>query len=108
MCMEDIRIGRRSRSSYREISLADGVPVQVCGYDASRIAITFLCGSDVNYNIHPPGGADGDAGLRLSSFGTSWSARIEDAGNLVAEVWRAETRGANGVLGIIETTLGER
>ena len=106
MCMEDIRIGRATRSTIRPLTLAAGQNVLV-PYNPKRIAIQFGTASTGSVDITPGDTAGGGRAFRLSTTSQPHQFRLILDGDFVRNQWVAAPSVAGVIITVIETELAD-
>lgn len=107
MCMEDIRIGRKSQVRCKNQS-ATVAGVLAAGYDSNRVSITFSANSTGN-QVFIQYGEDASAPLifNLQAGSNTLHLNIHDHGNLVFGPFFM-SGSASTLVGITESLLGEK
>lgn len=107
MCMEDIQIGRASRSVFRQLVLASGLQV-LWTADPTRVSavVTWHESSD-KVTIGPKGVVDADIGIVLGqTFDLIWTGNLRDYGQSLTLAWDCVNSGLpGGTIMIIESFL---
>lgn len=107
MCLEDIRIGRRSPSAVRSVNV-DTTAVPVASPDPNRISIRFTAPPTNRVTLTTDPNTVIDVGLTLYPAGNELALNIKDDGDCVTRAWYAVTTGAANRIGVLETYLPER
>ena len=106
MCMDDIRIGRATRSTIRTLTLAAGQNVLV-PYNQKRTAIQFGTTSTGTVDIFPGTTATAGAAFRSTTTSQPIQFRLVLDGDFVRNQWVGVPSAAGVVITVIESELAD-
>lgn len=108
MCIEDIRLGRKKRTTAKTVVAANGVSSPLVGFSKNRTHILIDTGSGTAH--FAPQGIDptGNGALHLAPSHNPIELDIETHGQIVTSVWNCAGIGADVTCIVIETFLDEQ
>lgn len=109
MCMEDIRIGRASRTAVNNVSAPVAVATPICQTEEARISL-IISVAGANSVIIAPQGIDPSSagGILLSNTSTPFRLDLVHYGRLTQMQWNATGVGGTCVVTILEALLEKR
>lgn len=107
MCMEDIRIGRKQRSSTTTMNYTSSVQKQIAGYDALRVGL-ILWPSNTNVYLFPGPDVGATNGILMTTAGPPIMLNIRDHGDLCQKSWHAIPNSGTGQIPVTEIHLEDR
>lgn len=106
MCMEDVRIGRKSAMVTQQTSCPVAVNTIICPYDAQRTSLTIAMTGALAANVAPKGLTPSTGGgIRLAAGQQMVSFNIADHGLMVTQEWRGFGIGGTVPITVIAGTL---
>ena len=109
MCLEDVRLGRKTYYSTRTVSVPDGVSTVLCPSVSTRVSISIRLGSNQDVKVLPTqGGNVVTDGILLTLSGHPIEWQIDRHGNAVTAAWYASGSGGAGTVIVTETFLEEK
>lgn len=108
MCMEDIRIGRKTNSNEQLRTATQGVNLQMVGPNENRIALIVKCCDANNINISTiPMTAQAQGIILPATAPLPLVMTIEEYGDMVTKPWYV-FGGTTGTYTVIEVFLNDK
>lgn len=112
MCMEDIRIGRKSHGGWYPGTAQVGSPVEAIPANPHRTAIYFSGpglggGSAIFLTFSTEKTALSGQGVTTANFGPGQLLTIEDLGEIITKAWYVQSNTANTNYAIFEKVTGD-
>ena len=109
MCIEDYRLGRKTRTAYSFVACPNGINTPICGFSKNRVHLRIS--RNANAGWVAPAGFPMDAnvqGIALNNSDFPVDVDIKDHGEMVTQQWMG--RGNAGTLNVfvIETFLDDQ
>lgn len=111
MCMEDVRIGRKTYTRTSIVTLQNGAQTELVGFSRNRVALsissTEVTAPPAATSIVCPVGGNptGDAGFAVSGDIPPLLFRIEDYGDVVTMRWLGSGVGGDRNVLVVESFL---
>jgi len=109
MCMEDIRIGRKSQCSVRSVAVSNAAPTTIAPANPNRIRLFVSANDSQSLRIGPlevP--PSGTVGIGLEQGGSSILLKIEEVGSILQKPWQAQAALANTTVVVIDVSLPDQ
>lgn len=107
MCMEDIRLGRKTYTAFRAVTASPGADTQIIGPSEKRIAIRIGINSS-NLEVAPTvAGQATTAGFFLNTTKPDFEIDLARYGSIVQQAWSARSTGGP-TIAIMETFLDDK
>jgi hypothetical protein len=106
MCMEDIRIGRKTRTTFRLVTIAVTATPLVAS-NPNRVSLIVGVPSTNQIVIGPDANVTTSQGISVYNTGAPFELNIQDHGDaVIKELWAIG--GAGVTVGVIESFLDEK
>lgn len=107
MCMEDVRIYRRTGFDTTFYVVSTSTPVLIAPYSPNRVALCFSPPSSNFYTISQSSGVADGQGLVIAGNTSPFTMTIQQHGAMVFGPWYAITHGSQYNIGVSEVMLLE-
>lgn len=109
MCLEDVRLGRKTRFTIRKVTATNAADAVVVPWSATRVALLIRPATSGDVLIGPfAGGGVSAYGFLFSNTLYPIDLTIDRHGETVISSWLARATGADVELIVIETFLEEK
>jgi hypothetical protein len=105
MCMEDIRLGRKTGSRAYTVTLAANTVTTLANLDPNRISLTISADASHVLSVGPEGVTPAqNVGIQLTTSYTTQSFHIDRDGIIVTKPWKGFCTSITTIT-VLETTL---
>lgn len=109
MCIEDVRLGRKTGAGVSMVTAVDGAWVLLVPHDPNRVSLIFARNASTAYQVRIRGsGYPDDPGFSVGDFQSAILLNIRDHGALVTEDWEVFVSGSSPVMSAYWTNLQEQ